>query len=108
MPTTKKSGKKKAAYKKTAPKKKPAKPAKKGGKAGGGGKDGFLPSGDPIIITGGGSVKLKFSGKKFKGKDGDFGDSAADLDNVVINDPLNPPSRTISVSPKTVITINFK
>jgi hypothetical protein len=107
MPNTSKSKKKKTAYKKAATKKKPAKKGSKGSKGGGGGGDSLLGGGDPIIITGGGSVKLKFSGKKFKGKDGDFGDPGADLQSVVIDDPLNPPPVTIPVSPKTTIKINF-
>lgn len=113
MPTTTKGGKKspyaKAAAKKTpgAAKKKLVKKNGKGGAGGGGGDNVIL--GDPIIITGGGSVKLNFNPNKFKGKGGNRRDPNADLDSIIIDDPADPNGpRTYNVSAQTVITINFK
>jgi hypothetical protein len=103
MPTTKKSGKKKAAYKKTATKKKAAKKGSKGGSSG----NSFMLSGDPIIITGGGSVRLQFNDLKLRGSGGDRRDAAADLDQIMIINPPNPPT-TIPLSRTAVIKITFK
>ncbi|MDT4954023.1 MAG: hypothetical protein QOJ02_2161 [Acidobacteriota bacterium] len=104
MPTTKKSGKKKTAHKKTATKKKPA---KKGSKAGGSGGNSILPSNDPIIITGGGSVRLQFNDLKLRGNGGNRRDAAADLDEIMIINPPNPLT-TIPLSRTAVIKITFK
>jgi hypothetical protein len=99
MPTTK-SGNKKTAYQKSTT---TGKSGKKGSKSGGGN----LVSGDPIIITGGGSVSLDFNNLEFGGIGGKRKNRSADLDKIRIIDPPNPPT-VINLSRTAVIHITFK
>jgi len=61
MPTTYKRGKKKTTTKK--PTKRPAKKGSKSGSKSGGGGEEFLGPQEPIVISGGGSVRVKINGK---------------------------------------------
>jgi hypothetical protein len=100
MPTTYKSGKKKATTKRK-PTKKPAKKGSKGGGSGGssGGSSGgeaFGPQ-DPIVISGGGSVSLKINGRFKDHGPGSWKNSDANLVSLSIDGgspiPLAPTSK---------------
>lgn len=112
MPTTYKRGKKKATAKKK-PTKRPAKKGSKGGSKSGGGTSGgegisggsdvFGPQ-DPIVISGGGSVRMKFRPSQFKDHgSGNWKNDDANLSSLSIDGgtpiPLSPTSEiTIKLS----------
>jgi hypothetical protein len=103
MPTTSKSGKKKARATKK-PTKKPAKKGSKSGTTAGGGSGGGEALGpqEPIVISGGGSVQMKMKYGQFKGKDGNWKNDLANLSSISIDG--GPP---IPLSPTSVITIRL-
>jgi hypothetical protein len=101
MPTTYKSGKKKATAKKKPTKKPAKKGSKSGSKSGGGTGEAFGPQ-DPIIISGGGSVHVKINGK-FKGNGPDKWRNA---DATLVSISIDGGTPTL-LSPTSVITIRL-
>jgi hypothetical protein len=103
MPTTYKSGKKKTTVKKK-PSQKPAKKGSKGGSKSGGssGGEGFFGPQEPIVISGGGSVKLKMNLKFKSHGSGSWKNDEANLSSLSIDG--GPP---IPLTPTSVITIRL-
>jgi hypothetical protein len=84
MPTTYKRGKKKTTTKK--PTKRPAKKGSKGGsKSGAGGGEEFFGPQEPIVISGGGSVRVKMNGKFRDHGPGSWRNADADLVSISID-----------------------
>jgi hypothetical protein len=102
MPTAYKIGKKKTTAKKKKPNKKPAKKGSKSGSKSGGGGDSLGPQ-DPIVISGGGSVKMKIKLGQFQNHGGgNWKNALANLSSLSIDG--GPP---LPLSTNSVITIKL-